>query len=107
VNSKAAFNESDTSLGRIDTLSIAPPCIVASLKSRIVKVEGIEDQDIQLFEDTHGEILMNDADRAPFFAETFPACIEDYPLAVVYGPKTPSSTSTMTKAIRAKYSFSE
>ena len=107
VNSKAAFDEGDTSLGRIDTLSVAPPCTVASLKSRIMKVEGIADREIQLFEDTDGEVLMNDADRAPFFAETFPGCVEDEPLAVVYGSKTPSSTSTMTKAIRAKYDYSE
>ena len=71
-----------------------------------MKVEGIADRKIQLFEDTDGEVLMNDADRAPF-AETFPGCVEDDPLAVVYGSKTPSSTSTMTKAIRARHNYSE
>lgn len=104
-NSKTAFDESDTFLGRVDTLSVAPPYTVASLKTRIVKVEGIADQEIQLFEDTDGEVLMKDTDRAPFFAETFPGCVQAEPLAVVHGPKTPSSTSTMTKAIRAKYNF--
>ena len=107
MNSKAAFDESDTSLGRIDTLSIAPPRTVSFLKYRIMKVEGIVDQKIQLFEDTDGEVLMRDDGYPPFYAETFPGCVEDNPLAVVYSPKTPSSTSTMTKAIRAKYSFSE
>ena len=72
-----------------------------------MKVEGIADREIQLFEDIDGEVLMNDADRAPFFAETFPGCVEDDPLAVVYGSKTPSSTSTMTKAIRAICDYCE
>ena len=72
-----------------------------------MKVEGIADREIQLFEDIDGEVLMNDAGRAPFFAETFPGCVEDDPLAVVYGSKTPSSTSTMTKMIRARASCSE
>ena len=105
-NSKTTFDKSDTFLGRIDTLSVAPPCTVASLKSRIIKVEGIADPEIQLFEDTDGEVLMKDTDRALCFAERFPGCVEDDPLAVVHGPKTPSLTS-MTKAIRSRVNFSE
>ena len=54
---------------------MAPPYTVASLKSRIAKAEGIADREIQLFEDTDGEALMKDADRAPFLAETFPGHI--------------------------------
>jgi hypothetical protein len=107
VNSKTAFDKSDACLGYVDTLSVAPPHTVASLKSRIMKVEGIQDQKIQLFEDINGKVLMKDTDRALFFAETFPGCAEDDPLAVVYDSKTPGSTSTMTKAIRAKSSYSE
>ena len=99
VNSKAAFDENDTSLGRIYMLSVVPPCTMASLKSRIMKVESIIDQEIQLFKDTDGEVLMNDGDCAPFFAETFLGCIEDDPLVVIHGLKTPSLTSTMTRAI--------
>ncbi|EDQ99230.1 uncharacterized protein LACBIDRAFT_296005 [Laccaria bicolor S238N-H82] len=105
VNTKAAFNESDTTLGRIDTLSIAPPCTVGSLKSRVMKVEGIADQEIRLFKDTDSEVQMKDTGRALSFAETFPGCVEDDPLAVVYCSKTTSSSSTMTKAIRGKYNF--
>jgi hypothetical protein len=102
MNSRVPFDESDTSLGRIDTLSIAPPCPVAPLKSRIVNIKGIAHQKIQLFQDTDGEVLMKDTNRLPLFAETFSGCLEDDPLAVVYGTKTPSSTSTMTKAILSK-----
>ncbi|KIJ96623.1 hypothetical protein K443DRAFT_106943 [Laccaria amethystina LaAM-08-1] len=107
VISKAPFDESDTFLGRIDTLSVPPPRIVASLKARIMKVEGIAYPDVQLFENTDAEALMKDADHTPFFVETFPGCVEDDPLAVVCGRKTPRSTSTMTQSIRAKCEFSE
>lgn len=102
-----AFDESDNFLGRIETLSVAPPRTVANLKSRIMKVESIAHLDIQLFENTDGQTLMKDAHRTPFLARTFPGCVEDDPLAVIYGLKTPSSTSTLTKPIRAKYSHSE
>ena len=109
MNSKTAFDKSNRSLGRVDTLSVAPPYIVASLKSRIAKVEGIVDQQIQLFEDTDGEAIMKNADRASFLSETFPGCVEDEPLALVYGPKpnTPGQRSTMTKPIRANCKGSE
>ena len=107
MNSKTAFDKSNTGLGRVDTLSVAPPYTVASLKARIVKVEGIVDREIQLFEDTDGEALMKDADRASFIAETFPGCLENDPLALVYGAKTLDQKSTMTKPIRANCQGSE
>ena len=108
MNANTAFDKSNTYLGRVDTLSVAPPCTVASLKSRIAKAEGIVDwQEIQLFEDTDGEALMKDADRASFLSETFPGYVEDDPLALVYGPKTPGQRSTMTKPIRATCQGSE
>ena len=106
--SKAAFDESDTFLGRVDTLSVAPPRIVTSLKSRIMKVEGIQARstDVKLFVNTDAEALMKDGDHTPFFTETFPGCTEDDPLSVVCGSGK-SSTSTMTLRIRAKCEFSE
>jgi len=107
VNSKTTFNKNNTCLGRVDTLSVAPPYTVASLKSRIAKAEGIVDREIQLFEDTNGEALMKDADRASFLSETFPGCLEDDPLALVYGPKTLGQKSTMTRPIRGNYDTSE
>jgi len=109
VNSKTAFDRNDASLGRVDTLSVAPPYMVASLKSCIARVEDIVDREIQLFEDTDGEALMKDADRASFLSETFPGCLEDDPLALVYGPgpKTLAQRSTMTRPIRATIQCSE
>ena len=107
MNSKTAFDKTNTGLGRVDTLSVAPPYTMASLKCRIAKAEGIIDREIQLFEDTDGEALMKDADRASFLAETYPGCLQDDPLALVYGPNTPGQRSTMTKPIRATSQGSE
>jgi len=107
VDSKTTFDKTNTCLGRVDTLSVAPPYTVASLKSRIAKAEGIVNGEIQLFEDTDGEALMKDADRTSFLSETFPGCLEDDPLALVYGPKTLGQGSTMTKPIRTIRECSE
>jgi len=107
VNSKTTFDTTDTCLGHVDTLSVAPPYTVASLKSRIVKAEGVVDREIQLYKNTNGEALMKDADPVSFLAETFPGCLAADPLALVYGPKKLDQESTMTKRIRAKVEYSE
>ena len=107
MKSKTAFDKSNTYLGRVDTLSMAPPYTVASWKSRIAKAERIVDRQTQLFEDTDGEALMKDADRASFLSEAFPGCLEDDPLALVYGPKTISQGSTMTRPIQGESESSE
>ena len=86
MNSITAFDRNDTSLGRVDTLSVAPPYTVASLKSRIMKAEGILCRKIRLFEDPDGETLMKDVDKPSFLAETFPGCLENEPLTLVYTP---------------------
>ena len=69
MNSITAFDRNDTSLGRVDTLSVAPPYTVASLKLRIVKAEGILCRKIRLFEDPDGETLMKDVDKLSFLAD--------------------------------------
>ena len=107
MKSKTAFNGYDASLGRVDTLSVAPPYTVASLKSCIAKAEHIGDREFQLFEDIDGEALMKDTDRASFRAETFPGCLEDDPLAFIYGPKMQGQGPTMTRQIRANIQCSE
>ena len=107
MKSKTAFDKSNTYLGRVDTLSMAPPYTVASWKSRIAKAERIVDRQTQLFEDTDGEALTKDADRVSFHSEIFPGGLEDDPLALVYGPKTPGRRSAMTRQIRASYKISE
>ena len=87
ITSKTSFSPDDKSLGRIDTLSIAPPHTVASVKARIVKAEGVAlAQKIQLFEDMmDDEVLMNDSTRISLFAQTYPGSVEHEPLAIVCG----------------------
>ena len=54
---KTFFDESDVSLGRINTLFIAPPHTAGSLKASIAKVEGLVTpghalyKDMKLFQD--------------------------------------------------------
>ena len=50
ITSKPHFDKDDTSLGQVDVLSIAPPCTVLSLKSRLLKAEDCLGDDVQLFE---------------------------------------------------------
>lgn len=87
IPSKTSFNPDDKSLGRIDTLSIAPPHTVASIKARIVKAEGVASaQKTQLFEDMmDDEVLMNDGTMISLFAQTYPGSVEHEPLAIVCG----------------------
>ena len=98
MNSKTAFDRNDTSLGRVDTLSVVPPYTVASLKSRIAKAKGVLCREIRLFEDPDGEAPMKDVDKQSFLAGTFPGCLEDEPLTLVYTP---------CKKIRANMKCSE
>ena len=85
--SKMSFIPDDNSLGRIDTLSIAPPHTVASLKRRIMNAEGVINQTINLFKDTDGEALMNETDHISFLdpLTTYPGQTEDEPIAIVCG----------------------
>ncbi|EDR05869.1 uncharacterized protein LACBIDRAFT_329325 [Laccaria bicolor S238N-H82] len=83
MTSKTSFDSDDSSLGRVDTLSIAPPQTVSSLRSQIVKAEGITGRKIQLFGDMDGEVPMNDNDHISFQAQVFPGHIEDEPITLV------------------------
>jgi hypothetical protein len=92
VVSKTSFDENDSSLGRINILSIPPPHAVASLKARLAKAEGASGRSFQLFEDEGGEIIMKDDDIITFLTDSYPGASEEEPMAVVYSkPKeTPS-----------------
>ena len=91
------FNQDDTSLGRIETLSVPPPHIVASLKSCISKSEGVSAQDLQVFGDDTGEITMKDDDIIALLADTYLGDAEEEPIAIVY-----KETRTFTKKFRCK-----
>ena len=85
--SKTSFDPDDSSLGRIDTLSIAPPQTVSSLRSQIVKAEAIADRNIQMFGDMDGEVPMNDNDHMSFRAQVYPGHVEDEPITLVCSQK--------------------
>ena len=86
---KTSFDESDISLGRINTLLIAPPHTAGSLKAHIAKVEGLITpghalyKDMELFEDMSGDTAMNDTDVISFQGDTYPGGDEGDPVALV------------------------
>jgi hypothetical protein len=86
---KTSFDESDISLGRINTLFIAPPHTAGSLKTCIAKVEGLVTpghtcyKDMELFQDMTSDTTMSDADVLSFQGDTYPGSDEDDPLALV------------------------
>ena len=86
---KTSFDESDISLGRLNTLSIAPPHTAGSLKACIAKAEGLVTpghalyKDMELFEDMNGDAAMSDADVISFLGDTYPGSHEGDPVALV------------------------
>lgn len=86
--SKTSIDSDDSSLGRIDVSSIAPPQIVSSLKSMVMKAEGLFDRKVQLFEDMDGEVLMDDNDHISFQALAYPGHVEDEPIAITFSQNT-------------------
>ena len=86
--SKTSFDSDDPSLGRVDVASIAPPQLVSSLSSVVMKSEGLFDRKVQLFEDMDGEVLMNDNDHISFQAQAYPGHVEDEPIAITFSQNT-------------------
>ena len=86
---KTSFDESDISLGRINTLSIAPPHTAGSLKACIAKVEGLVTpghalyKDMELFQDMTSDAAMSDADVISFQGDSYPGSDEGDPVALV------------------------
>ena len=86
---KTSFDESDISLGRINTLFIAPPHTAGSLKACIAKVEGLATpgdglyKDIELFQDTDSDAAMSDTDVISFQGDAYPGSDEDNHVALV------------------------
>ncbi|KIJ97340.1 hypothetical protein K443DRAFT_9991 [Laccaria amethystina LaAM-08-1] len=72
---KTSFDESDISLGRINTLFIAPPHTAGSLKACIAKVEGLVTPGHALYKDME---LFQD-----MTSDTYPGSDEDGPVALV------------------------
>ena len=70
-------------MGRINTLSVAPPFNVSSLKSRLAKVEGVGDKNSQIFEDLSADNPMNDSDGITLLTDQYPGSTVDEPMAFV------------------------
>lgn len=83
--SKACFDEEDTALGRILALSIAPPFNAASLRRRLVRAEGINNnsKSLQLFENISSDEPMNDGDDIPLLTDRYPGYTVDEPMAFI------------------------
>ena len=85
---KMSFDENDNSLGRINTLFIAPPHTAGSLKAYIAKVEGLVTpghalyKDMELFQDMSGDAAMSDTDVISFQGDTYPGSDEGDPVAL-------------------------
>lgn len=109
MTSKTAFNMDDSSLGRIDTLSIAPPQTLASLRSQVMKAEGLVNQNIQLFEDMDGEVPMNDtAGPIPFQTQVYPGHDEDQPITIVCSQQSRGEVkSSFSRQIRGGADWSK
>ena len=86
---KTSFDETDISLGRLNTLFIAPPHTAGSLKAHIAKVEGLVTpghalyKDMELFEDMSSDAAMSDTDVISFEGDTYPGGDEGDPVALI------------------------
>ena len=86
---KTSFDESDISLGHINTLFIAPPHTAGSLKACIAKVEGLVTpghalyNHMELFQDVTSDTAMSDTDVISFQGDTYPGSDEGDSVALV------------------------
>ena len=82
---KTSFDETDSSLGRINSLFVAPPHNAGSLKACIAKFEGLVNalyKDVELFEGVDSDAPMSDTDVISFQGDTYPGSDEDDPVAL-------------------------
>ena len=86
---KTSFDESDVSLGRINSLFIAPPHTAGSLKACIAKLEDLVTpghalyRDMELFQAIDSDAAMSDTDVISFQDDTYPGNDEGDPIALV------------------------
>ena len=97
---KTFFDESDVSLGRINTLFIAPPHTAGSVKACIAKVEGLVVpghalyKDMELFQDIDSGTAMSDTDVISFQDDTYPGSDEGDPVALVNAAANTAANET-------------
>jgi len=108
MSSKTAFDMDDSSLGRIETLSIVPPQTLASLRSQVMTVERLVNQNIQLFEDVDGEVPMNDNDvHISFQTQVYPGHDEDQPITIVCSQQSRREVKEAQNTNQIDSSFSQ
>ena len=103
--SKTSFDESDSSLGRIDIFSIPPPHTVASLKDRLIHVEGVSGHAVELLENDDGEVTLNDSAAIALLTDNCLGSKEGQPIVFTYSrnasdkttaPENPSFSKRLT-----------
>ena len=110
--SKTSFDESDSSLGRIDIFTIPPPHTVASLKDRLIHIEGVSGHDVQLLENDDGEITLNDGDTIALLTDNCLGSKEGQPIVFTYSRNAFDKTTALedpsfSKRLTVKQSWGE
>ena len=110
--SKTSFDKSDSSLGRIDIFTIPPPHTVASLKDRLIHIEGVSGHDVQLLENDNGEITLNDGDTIALLTDNCLGSKEGQPIVFTYSRNASDKTTALedpsfSKRLTVKQSWGE
>ena len=108
---QTSFDESDISLGRINTLLVAPPLTARSLKACITKVEGLVTpghalyKDMELFQDINSDTAMNDTDVISFQGDNlaYPGSDEGNPVAIVNAMASSTADQKMPGKVLSEY----
>ena len=93
--SKTSFDESDSSLGRIDIFATPPPHTVASLKDCLIHIEGVLGHDVQLLENEDGEVSLNDGDAIALLTGNCPGSKEGQPIVFTYARNASDKTTAL------------
>ncbi|KIJ93180.1 hypothetical protein K443DRAFT_112441, partial [Laccaria amethystina LaAM-08-1] len=102
---KTSFDEDDPALGRINSLSVAPPFNVSSLKARLAKVEDIGVKNLQLLEDLGAESPMNDSDGIALLIDQYPGSTADEPMAFVCLNSADSLPASKLQEVKTQVKF--
>ena len=108
---QTSFDESDASLGCINTLLVAPPLTAGSLKACIAKVEGLVTpghalyKDMELFQDINSDTAMSDTDVISFQGDSlaYPGSDEGNPVAVVNATASSTADQKTPGNVLSKY----
>lgn len=84
IVSKTSFDKTDTSLGRVNALSVPPPHNGACLKARLRQAENLPAYDFKLYKDDSGETILNCDEGVNILSDDYPGIIADEPVAIVY-----------------------